>query len=312
MNTFIVVAVILASSAVCMGLSRVLLTGTESRAKRLGISALCLLLGAVLAVGGLKYVVPLFSGGSSIQTNQSEPGTEDGGNELDRRIRAEVDKAWSKHRFFALLEEADPAAADRVRARLADMARHALETGGEFLVTDMALIGETAAEAAMPLIDKASDLSVSHFAEVALEQMHALRDQDPKYCLLFLFPQAFAGERVPPNISGLDNKRVLDVLAEVMDSALHEPQAPPSRERANEALSRTLNTLLPRLEARYKGREPVVAAFAAMSDPRLMPKADHAVVADVAISFYEEIMKLPLEERSQALRLLFAGPGAAR
>lgn len=306
MNTFPVAIVILAATALCMGLSRMLLTGTESRAKRIAINGLCLALGAVLAVGGLKYVVPALTGDSSLSKQSGLP-TQDNGGVSEDEIQSKVEKAWKENRFFALLEEADPATAQQIRAQLAGLARHALESGGEFQVNDLAAIGDAAAKVAMPLINRASDQAVSDFADVALQQMNTLRDQNPKYCLLFLFPQAFAGEQLPPNIAGLGNNRILPVLAEILDSAMHTPQAPPSRERANTAIRATLDSLLPELEARHGGREPVVAAFAAMSDPRLLSASNHAIVADVAISFYERIMQLPIAERSQALRLLFAG-----
>ncbi|MGE4293867.1 MAG: hypothetical protein AB7E32_16860, partial [Desulfovibrio sp.] len=285
----------------------------------LGINALCLLLGVVVAIAVLKYAVPRFGGDSS---SNGPSGMESFGtkspaspvldNVLEARILAEVDKAWAGHRFFALLKEADPEAADQVRARLVAMARHALQTKGEFLAADLADIGDLAAEAAMSRIARASDSAVNDFAAAALRQMHALRDLDPKYCLIYLFPRAFSGERIPASALSADSQRMLDVLAQILDSALHAPQAPPTAARANAALSKVLGSLIPSLEKRYHGREPVVAAFAAMSNPSRLPASDHAVVADVAIRFYEEIMTLPLEERSQALRLLFAGPGAAK
>lgn len=304
MHVIVTALVVLVCSALCLALSRALLRGVENRAKRLAVSALCLLFGVVLAISGLKYVLPLLPDRGRVAAPDSA--------ELEGRIRSEVDRVWESHRFFQLLEEASPEAAREVRTRMNAMARSALEAGGAFRVGDMALIGDAAAKAAMPLIARASDESVTAFAGVALEQMRALRAKDPKYCLMYLFPQAFAGERMPANLSGVKNSRILDALAGILDSALHAPQEPPSRERANEALASALNTLLPRLEKRYGGREPVVAAFAAMSNPRLLPNADHAVVADVAISFYEELLRLAPKERSQALRLLFAGPQAAK
>jgi hypothetical protein len=141
-------------------------------------------------------------------------------------------------------------------------------------------------------VPNASDGSINAFVAVLTQDARDLSRASPDACYQFLFPQNFSS----PTSAELDDaatNRTLGAMADVLHSAIHNPQSPPDPEESQALLKPIASGL-----AEKYGSDLLILQRTAADSP------EREKVCDMAIDLYVGILNLPPKESSEVLRTI--------
>lgn len=203
----------------------------------------------------------------------------------------DVNRQMNDIPFYKTLSVSDPPAYQRVKAILLDGVRSGEPTGKTAL-----RIADALQEILPRYMPKASDDSVVAFANVMIHDLDALDRTNGDACYGFLYPHKYSGAGFAAKYLDSKSKEAdLDVLFQVVETAIKHPQAAPSPEASNELLKPIQITLYQKY-----GKDLMLFHGVARDS------AERKKVCDISLDMFQQIAELPKADASMVLRFLLS------
>lgn len=146
-------------------------------------------------------------------------------------------------------------------------------------------------DAATRRFPTASPDSVLALMRATLPVVKSLQAKSADACFAFWFPEAPGIVDVEPLISADDQRRLLELQAEVIRTSAEQPTAAPSTADVDAPLSKII-------DAMYRRYGTDIQMLSHVEDPGI----DRAKACDMTTSLYESIMALPPEVSGKLMR----------
>lgn len=212
--------------------------------------------------------------------------------------RREASKFLEQNRIFSLLALRHPEIREQVTTMLVGLARRgasAEEARAEGEAWGRKLVGPYFEQYA----PRASGESLVRFLLVTVNILEQLGAREDHACYYWLFGgQAPPGLFLSATIPQGDQMRMLEAMADVVESSISDPQGPPDPKRA-EAL---IKALIARLVARHG--QDFLASLALLEQPTA-PNVDRKAVCHATTELYRAALASPKGERELLIRSLF-------
>lgn len=229
--------------------------------------------------------------------------------ELLGRIMAGVDNSLATNPLFQALRETAPDKATEFEDNIRNLVRGYVADGRAIQFNDMAMMSTLMEQVLYPMVPQASDEAVIAFTRAMVDKMIELRAENPKYCVAFLMPTAFAEDEVPLSVLMSSFDAVSATLADVIRSAATDPRPIPSASEYGPVMEEVMVGLMPKLEADYGGQEMLAQYFMAMTTPESARNVNPDALSGLFIDIYEHVLALPDEQSGPLLRLMYSGAG---
>lgn len=144
-------------------------------------------------------------------------------------------------------------------------------------------------------IPRASDDAILRYVNAMVKEMEELASKNPELCYQFLFPQKYGAVDVTQHPSPETQRENLAALAEVIRTAVEEPQPLPDPAEAETLLKNTLNQF-----SQVHGEDTLL-----LKDP-FAPGVDKGKACGLIAALYEKILQLPEKESSLVLRYMLS------
>ncbi len=212
--------------------------------------------------------------------------------------RREASRFFVENRLFSLLVARHPEIRDQFTTLMVDLTRQGAsqeEANLEGIAWGRKLVGPYFQQYA----PSASSDSLGHFVSVTVEILEQLGAREDEACYFWMFGgQAPPGFSFSATVSHDDQMRMLDAMADVVESSISAPQKPPDAQQAGSALESLIAGLM---ETHGEG---FVASLAILEQPNA-PNIDRRAACNVATEFYRAALSLPEAQQSVLLRSLF-------
>jgi hypothetical protein len=187
---------------------------------------------------------------------------------------------------YRVLKRHEPASFQKVLAGYRRM-RAGTSTRAEYVKLANQEVGEVATRR----FATASEASVLALMRATLPVVKALERKSPEACFAFWFPEARGIPDLEQFIAAEDQRRLLELQAEVIRSSAEEPSPPPAAAEVDGPLSEVINGM-------YRRYGNDVRMLSQVDDPAL----DRAKACAMTTSLYESIMALPPQTSGRLMR----------
>jgi len=205
--------------------------------------------------------------------------------------RWEVNTQMNDIPFYKTLSASDPATYQRVKGILLDGVR-----SGEPTEKTALRIADGLQEILPRYMPRASDDAVVAFATVMIHDLEELDRTNGDACYSFLYPHKYADAGLAAKYHGGNSEeKELDVLFQVVESAVKHPQPEPSPEASN----KLLKPIQANLYQKY-GRGLLLFQGVARDS------AERKKVCDISLDMFQQIAALPKADASMVLRSLLS------
>lgn len=203
----------------------------------------------------------------------------------------EVNRQMNDIPFYKTLSVSDPAAYQRVKGILLDGVR-----SGEPTDKTALRIADALQEILPRYMPRASDDAVVAFANVMIHDLDELDRTNGDACYGFLYPHKYSGAGFAAKYLDSKSKEAdLDVLFQVVETAIKRPQAEPSPEASNQLLKPIQVALFQKY-----GRDLMLFQGVARDS------AERKKVCDISLNMFQQIAALPKTDASMVLRTLLS------
>ena len=142
-------------------------------------------------------------------------------------------------------------------------------------------------------IPRTSDDAIVRYMKAMVKKMEELAGKNPDLCYQFLFPQKYGPADVTGHLTPETQREDLEALAEVIRTAVEQPQPSPDSTVAEASLRTVLNQFY-----EIHGEDVLL-----LRDP-LAPGVEKEKACSLIASLYKEVLKLPEKESSLVLRYM--------
>jgi len=202
----------------------------------------------------------------------------------------EIQKSLSQISAYEVIAKYDPKAYEQIRHEILNSLKNR-ESQDE--ASDRAR--RRVAELVSGYIPRASDDAILRYLKAMVKEMEELAGKNPDLCYQFLFPQKYGAVDVTEHLSSETQREDLAALAEVIRTAVEQPQPPPDSSVAETSLKKVLNQF-----AEVHGENTLL-----LKDP-FAPGIDKGKACGLIASLYKEVLKLPEKESSLVLRYMLS------
>jgi hypothetical protein len=212
------------------------------------------------------------------------------GNLLVPPIRVwEGEKEMRKIPFYNYLAKNDPQIYAKIHANIVEAVRK--KESNDVIKAHFAAIST---EALSKYVARASDNSVNGFARLMVDEMDELDQTNPDLCYRFLFPAQSDALHLPLlSLSQQRNEQTLNAIAEVVHSAIQNPQTEPDIQKS-QALMNSVSTSL----ASEFGND--LHLVQGSGDDKLQRHR----VCQISSALYRHVLSLDSQDSSTVLRAL--------
>ena len=144
-------------------------------------------------------------------------------------------------------------------------------------------------------IPRASDEAILRYMKAMVKEMEEFAGKNPELCYQFLFPQKYGAVDVTQHLTPETQREDLAALAEVIRTAVEQPQPPPDSSVAETSLKKVLNQF-----TQVHGEDTLL-----LKDP-FAPGIDKGKACSLIAALYQEVLKLPERESSLVLRYMLS------
>ena len=144
-------------------------------------------------------------------------------------------------------------------------------------------------------IPGASDDAILRYVKAMVKEMDELAAKNPELCYQFLFPQKYGAVDVTGHLTPDTQREDLVALADVIRTAVEQPQPPSDSSLAETSLRTVLNQF-----SQAYGEDTLL-----LKDP-FAPGIDKGKACSLIASLYKEVLRLPEEESSLVLRYMLS------
>jgi hypothetical protein len=204
----------------------------------------------------------------------------------------QVDRQIRHIALYSEIAESDPQTYEKLKEVVSEGASNGESAGAiESKILPIAM-------ATLPrYVPKASDQSVITFISLTTSELKELNGTDSDACYQFLFPQKFPSAGVAAqDVDDTTKNRLLQAMADVVQSATHDPQPLPDRYESEALLKPISNEL-----AQKYGTD----IFLLQNTPK--DQAERGKLCSLVSDLYERVLKLPPRQSSEVLRDMFSG-----
>ena len=202
----------------------------------------------------------------------------------------EIQKSLSQISAYEVIAKYDPKAYEQIGQEILNSLKNR-ESQDE--ASDRAR--RRVAELVSGYIPRASDDAILRYLKAMVKEMEELAGKNPELCYQFLFPQKYGAVDVTEHLSSETQREDLAALAEVIRTAVEQPQSPPDSSVAETSLKMVLNQF-----TQLHGEDTLL-----LKDP-FAPGVDKGKACGLIASLYKEILKLPEKESSLVLRYMLS------
>ena len=202
----------------------------------------------------------------------------------------EIEKSLSQISAYEVIAKYDPKAYEEIRREILNSLKNR-ETYDE--VTGRAR--KRVAELVPGYIPRASDDAILRYMKAMVKEMEELAGKNPELCYQFLFPQKYGAVDVTEHLTPETQREDLVALAEVIRTAVEQPQPPPDPVAAETLLKKTLGQF-----SQAYGEDTLL-----LKDP-FASGIDKGKACSLIASLYQELLKLPEKESSLVLRYMLS------
>jgi hypothetical protein len=144
-------------------------------------------------------------------------------------------------------------------------------------------------------IPRASDAAIVRYMKAMVKEMVELSGKNPELCYQFLFPRKYGAVNVTEHLSPETQREDLAALAEVIRTAVEDPQSSPDPTPAETLLKEILSQF-----SLDHGEDTLL-----LKDP-FAPGIDKAKACGLIAALYEKVLTLPEREASLVLRYMLS------
>jgi hypothetical protein len=144
-------------------------------------------------------------------------------------------------------------------------------------------------------IPRASDDAILRYMKAMVKEMEELAGKNPELCYQFLFPQKYGAVDVTQHLTPETQREDLAALAEVIRTAVQQPQPLPDPAAAETLLKSTLSQF-----SQDHGEDTLF-----LKDP-FAAGIDKGKACSLIAALYQEVLKLPERESSLVLRYMLS------
>jgi hypothetical protein len=209
---------------------------------------------------------------------------------LEWKYRWDIDRALSQISVFQHIARYDPDSYQEIKREITASINNR-DTRDEAI----GRARERVAELVPGYIPRASDDAIVRYMNAMVREMQELAGKNPELCYQFLFPQKYGAIDVAEHLTPETQREDLAALAEVIRTAVEEPQPFPDSSAAETLLKRTLSQF-----SQDHGEETLL-----LKDP-FAPGIDKGKACGLIASLYEEVLKLPKRDSSLVLRYMLS------
>jgi hypothetical protein len=212
---------------------------------------------------------------------------------------SQAQKLIEGNRLFSLLAVKHPEIREQYTRLVVDLARKGATTEETYVAS-----GAWGRQLVKPYLGQyvpyASDEALVNFFSFFVSILEQLKGRQDDACFVWMFGDNVANPMLLPNtMREADQQgRMLDVMADVVESAITEPHQAIDQQQAAQELETFINVL-----AEKHGRK-FLEALAMLEQPHA-PSVDRKAVCDAATTLYREALLLPEGGRELLLRSLF-------
>jgi hypothetical protein len=202
----------------------------------------------------------------------------------------EIDQSLLEISAYQQIAKYDPNAYQEIRAEILDSLRK-----GESQPQSIARGRRLILGLVKKYIPRASDDAIIGYVNAMIQEIEELAAKDPELCYQFLFPEKYGTPDTTKHLKPETQRADLNALAEVIRTAVEKPQAEPDKVAGEAVVRKVLNTY-------YETRGDDVNL---LKDP-FAPGVDKCKVCNLVAVLYREIVNLPKEKSSLALRYMLS------
>jgi hypothetical protein len=202
----------------------------------------------------------------------------------------EIEKSLSQISAYEVIAKHDPKAYEEIRLQILNSLKNR-ESQDEAIDRARKRVADLVAG----YIPRASDDAISRYMKAMVKEMEELSGKNPELCYQVLFPQKYGAADVTEHLTSETQREDLVALAEVIRTAVEEPQPLPDPSTAETLLKRTLSQF-----SQDHGEDTLL-----LKDP-FAPGIDKGKACGLIASLYEEVLKLPERESSLVLRYMLS------
>ncbi len=203
----------------------------------------------------------------------------------------EIEKSLSEISAYGYIAQCDPKAYEEIRREVLNSLKNQ-ESQDEVIGRTR----QTIAKLVAGYIPRASDDAILRYMKAMVKEIEELAGKNPDLCYQFLFPQKYGTTDITQYLKPETQRKDLIALAEVIRTAVEQPQPLPDSEAAETLLKKTLNQF-----SQVHGEDTLL-----LKDP-FAPGIDKGKVCRLIASLYKEVLKLTKEESSVLVRYMLSG-----
>ena len=202
----------------------------------------------------------------------------------------EIEKSLLEISAYEIIAKYDSKAYEQIRQEILNSLKN-----GESQDEASGRARRRVAELVSEYIPRASDDAILRYMKAMVKEMDELAAKNPELCYQFLFPQKYGPADVNEHLTPETQRENLVALAEVIRTAVEQPQSLPDTAAAETLLKNTLN------QFSQGHREDTLL----LKDP-FAPGIDKGKACSLIASLYKEVLRLPEKESSLVLRYMLS------
>jgi len=220
----------------------------------------------------------------------------------DWQARREVSKFFEENRFYSLLASRHP----EIREQFSNLYTDSMRSGtpkDEVLGTAMEWGRQVMTPYLRIYIPNASNEALTNFVSFSVEILDQLKEREDDACFVWLFGGNTSTQGdIRNSITESEEKRMWDVMADVLESAISSPQYTTDVNKAMKLMETLVNGLVAKHGVEF------IEVLAMLEQPQ-SPNVDRKAVCNVASELYHEALLVPEGDRGDLLRYLLAPEG---
>ena len=207
------------------------------------------------------------------------------------KSQREIDQSLLQVSAYQYIAQYDPKAYQNIRAEILDSIKKG-ESQGQATARGRKVVAAFVSK----YIPQASDEAVIRYMDAVAQEIEELANRDPEFCYQFLFPKRYGAPDITQHLKPETRRADLVALADVIRTAVEQPQSEPDKNAGAALLKRVLTPF-----------QKVYGAEALLLKDPFASGIDKGKVCRLIASLYKEVLKLTKEESSVLVRYMLSG-----